>query len=66
MSDSADKKQSWPAPSLSILKWSYFSSGTLKENTDPFPSWLTTLMAPPWDSTITLAIASPMPVPGAV
>src|SRR5450755_4512801 len=43
-----------------------FSSGRLKENTDPLPNWLTTPIVPPCASTITFAIARPMPVPGAV
>ncbi len=37
--------------------------GSSKENTEPRPSWLVTLIAPLWASTIALAMAKPMPVP---
>ena len=43
-----------------------FYSGNVNEKTEPLPNWLTTPIVPPWASTITLAIARPMPVPGAV
>src|SRR5581483_11632525 len=38
-------------------------SGSLNEKTDPCPSWLVTVIEPPWASTIAFAIDKPIPVP---
>ena len=41
----------------------YLSDGNQTENTLPSPGVLSTVMRPPWASTISLVIASPNPVP---
>src|SRR5208337_662242 len=39
------------------------ATGSVNEKTEPWPSWLVTLMVPPWAVTMALAIGKPMPVP---
>jgi hypothetical protein len=55
--------KSGPFRSANYLR---LSQGKLNQNTEPLPNWLTTPIVPPWASTITFAMARPMPVPGAV
>jgi uncharacterized protein (TIGR03435 family) len=51
------------APSRTSVQLQGRMIGSVKVKTEPWPSWLVTLMVPPWACTIAREMASPMPVP---